>query len=182
MSKLHAAGKASKKKRVDRKKHSRMNKTDPNAPKPDKRDGEAGRRFDHAHALALLQQTLLSMNPTLIQTAAGSLGNKKSGWSPLKQNNICWDVKEEQGIEPLLYNKMDIFGTSMLMHEQSNDIIDDTLAELEDLLAVSHARRDPIFARRFADMIKRITKATETRGEEGWYSPSQFPADVSSRL
>ena len=181
---LHTAGKASKKKRVDRKKHSRMNNVDPNATtKAAKRDGEAGRRYDHAYALGVLQQTLLATNPSLVKTAAASFGNVKCGWSPLKNNNICWDVKKYEGIDPLLYNKMDIFGTSRLIHEQSNAMIDDILSELlDDFHAKALARRDPYFARKSADLIKRITKARETRGEDEWLSPAQLRSDASLHL
>jgi hypothetical protein len=155
-----------------------MHNMDPNAPKAPKRDGEAGRRYDHAYALGVLQQTLLATNPTLVKTAAGSFGNVKCGWSPLKNNNICWDVRKNEGIDPLLYNKMDIFGTSKLIHEQSNATIDDILTELlDDFHATAVARRDPVFARKSADLIKRITKARDTRGEEDWFSPAQLHTD-----
>jgi hypothetical protein len=161
---LHTAVKASKKKRVDRKKHSRMNVTVPKAPtKVAKRDGEAGRRYDHAYALGVLQQTLLATNPSLVKTAAASFGSTKCGWSPLKKNNICWDVKEHKGIDPLLYNKMDIFGTSKLIVEQLNTMIEDILSELLVLNS--------------ADLIKRITIARGTLGQDEWLSPAQLCAN-----
>jgi hypothetical protein len=168
----------SKKKRVDRKKHSRMNNVDPNTTtKAAKCDGEAGRRYDHAYALGVLQQTLLATNPSLVKTAAASFGSVKCGWLPLKNNNICWDVKKYEGIDPLLYNKMDIFGTSKLIHEQSNTMIEDILGELlEDFHAKALARRDPYLARKSADLIERITIARGTLGEGNWLSPAQMCA------
>jgi hypothetical protein len=161
---LHTAGKASKKKRVDRKKHSRMNNVDPNATtKAAKRDGEAKRRYDQAYALGVLQQTLLVTNPSLVKTAAASFGNVKCGWSSLNKNNICWDVKKYEGIDPLLYNKMDIFGTSKLIVEQLNTMIEDILSELTALNS--------------ADLIKRITIARGTLGQDKWLSPAQICAN-----
>jgi hypothetical protein len=152
-----------------------MNNVNPNATtKAAKRDGEAGRRYDHAYALGVLHQTLLATNPSLVKTAAASFGNVKCGWLPLKNNNICWDVEKYEGIDPLFYNKMDIFGTSKLIHEQSNTMIEDILGELEDFHPKALARPDPYFARESADLIKRITKARGTLGESNWLSPAQI--------
>jgi hypothetical protein len=141
-----------------------MNNVDPNATtKAAKRDGEAKRRYDQAYALGVLQQTLLVTNPSLVKTAAASFGNVKCGWSSLNKNNICWDVKKYEGIDPLLYNKMDIFGTSKLIVEQLNTMIEDILSELPALNS--------------ADLIKRITKARGTLGEGNWLSPAQMCAN-----
>jgi hypothetical protein len=156
-----------------------MNTMDLNAPtKVAKRDGEAGRRYDHAYALGVLQQTLLATNRSLVKTAAASFGNVKCGWSPLNNNNICWDVKKYEGIDPLLYNKMDIFGTSRLIHEQSNTMIEDILGELlEDFYAKALARCDPYFARKSAGLMERITIARGTLGQDMWLSPAQVCAN-----
>jgi hypothetical protein len=178
-SRVHTTGKMSKKKRVDRKKHSHMNvRNHIPSTRVTKRDGEAGRRYDHAYALSMLQHTLLGTNPSLVKTAAANFGNSRCGWSPLKNNNICWDVKKYEGIDPLLYNKMDILHTSRLIHEQSNAMIDDILNELlSDFQAKALARCNPYFARKLTGLTNRIAKARETRGEDDWLSPAQLLAE-----
>jgi hypothetical protein len=175
----HTAGKASKKKRFDRKEYSRMGYVNRESDtKPTRRDGEAGRRYDQAYALGVLQQTLLATNPSLVKTAAASFGNVRCGWLPLKNNNICWDVKKYEGIDPLLYNRMDIFGTSKLIHEQSNDMIDDIFRELlDDFQAQARASGNLYFVHKLTDLINRIAKARETRGEDKWLSPAQLRAN-----
>jgi hypothetical protein len=161
-------GKTSRKKRVDRKKHSSMNKENPNAiTKAARRDSEAGRRYDHAYALGVLQQTLLATNPSLAETAAASFSNVKRGWSRLKANNVCWDVKKFEGVDPLLYNKMDIFATSRLIHEQSNTIDDDIVSLLDDFRAKAFARHNTDFAHELGNLIECITKAAVSHVRRG---------------
>jgi hypothetical protein len=155
-----------------------MNKENPNAiTKAARRDGEAGRRYDHAYALGMLQQTLLATNQSLAETAAASFSNVKRGWSRLKANNVCWDVKKYEGIDPLLYNKMNIFATSRLIHEQSNTIDDDIVSLLDDFRAKAFTRHNTYFAHELGNLIECITKARETRGEDKWLSPKQLLAN-----
>jgi hypothetical protein len=95
----------------------------------------------------------------------------------LKANNVCWDVKKFEGVDPLLYNKMDIFATSRLIHEQSNTIDDDIVSLLDDFRAKAFARHNTDFAHELGNLIECITKARKTRGEDKWLSPKQLLAN-----
>jgi hypothetical protein len=148
-----------------------------------KRNKETRRRKDQARALSLLQQTLLVTNPSLFETAAARSDKVKCGWSPLIDSNICWDLNEPEGIDPLRYNKMDIFGSSNLVHQQSNVIIDDIIIELsKDFHDKAIFRGDLSLAHKLANLINRIDKARKTRGEDEWFSPKQLRDETNPHV
>jgi hypothetical protein len=137
-----------------------------------KRGKEARRRYDQARELGLLQETLLKTNPSLCKTAAANSFKAKCGWSPLINNNICY---KDEGIVSLRYNKMDIFGSSNLIHKQSDVVIDDIVHELsEHFLDEANLRGDLSLAHKVTNFIKRIEEASKTRGEDNWFSPKQL--------
>jgi hypothetical protein len=100
---LHTGGKASKKKRDDRKQFSRRAAGGTTSSRIQKSDNEAGNRYCQALDQADLSRVCREANPNIENTAAPRHGGKV-GWNLLKQNNINWDVKKEDGVEPSLWN------------------------------------------------------------------------------
>jgi|TARA_R110002003_G_scaffold52_21_gene4524 hypothetical protein len=102
-----------------------------------KKDKEANSRFVHTAALSRQQNALLVVNPNLNHTAAPGVGHEHVGWSMLKKNNICWDIKDKLNITPLMSNKVDVIDTATLALEQQHDLLEHSLVELHKLLAIS---------------------------------------------
>ena len=121
----HTGGKASKKKRDDRKQYSKRASTGTVSSRVQKSDNEAGNRYDQALDQAKLVEVCKQGNPHLETTAAPRNGDK-FGWTPLKNNNVNWDVLKDDGIQPSLWNKACVNGSAILMIKHSNAQLDDT--------------------------------------------------------
>ncbi|KAH7401629.1 hypothetical protein BKA66DRAFT_436737 [Pyrenochaeta sp. MPI-SDFR-AT-0127] len=175
------AGKVSRRKRTDRKHYSRLGNNNAKPEKASKEEGEAGRRYDHSFWFASLQNMLLSINPDFAHVAAQGHGKRKPGWTPLKCNNVSEDVKEGSGINPLAYNKSNIFESTYQVIGDSTRIIDDVVQERETLeyemntllqstASVDELRRflERTLSRRWAS---RVATSSDSRGAEGFVSP-----------
>ncbi|CAO2658692.1 Nn.00g064150.m01.CDS01 [Neocucurbitaria sp. VM-36] len=180
-SKPKATGKAARKKRNDRIHFSRLMNNDGKPEKASKEEGEAGRRYDHSFYFASLQNLLLKINPDFPEVAAQREGKKRPGWTPLKCNNISNDVKEGSKIEPLHFNKTNIFESSLQIIEDSTVIMADAIQERNDLevemdaLLRSEAPIDEL--RRFLmrtlhrNWSNTLATSSAQRGAEGFSRP-----------
>ena len=181
-SKLRTTGKAARRKRNDRIHFSRLMNNDSKPEKASKEEGEAGRRYDHSFYFASLQNLLLNINPDFPEVAAQREGKKRPGWTPLKCNNISNDVKEGSKIEPLHFNKTNIFESSLQVIEDSAAIMADAIQERNDLevemdaLLRSDASADEL--RRFLvrtlhrNWSSTLATSCAQRGAEGFSRPS----------
>ncbi|KAF1849878.1 uncharacterized protein K460DRAFT_350015 [Cucurbitaria berberidis CBS 394.84] len=184
---LKTTGKVARRKRNDRIKFSRLMNNDCKPENVSKEEGEAGRRFDHSFYFASLQNSLLKINPKFPEVAAQREGKKRLGWTPLKCNNISDDVKEKGHIEPLHFNKTNIFESSLQVVEDSTAIMADAIQERNDLevemdaLLRSKASADELrrFLMRTLHRNWSATLATSNaqRGAEGFSRP--FPQSTS---
>lgn len=168
----HTGGKASKKKRDDRKQYSRRATTGTASSRVQKSDNEAGNRYCQALDQAETAQACKEGNPRIETTAAPRNGGKV-GWTPLKNNNINWDVQKEDGIQPSLWNKSCVNGSAILMLKHSNVQFDDTVDFLtrmcEQGLSVSQER----FLEQLVQFKQALLAAKTTRGEFDWQPASQ---------
>ncbi|KAF2848900.1 hypothetical protein T440DRAFT_427542 [Plenodomus tracheiphilus IPT5] len=189
------APKAVRKKRTDRKNFSRLrNEINGAFPKFSKEEGEAGRRYDHSIYIAMLQRAMLKINPRLPEVA--NQGKyQKPGWTPLKSNNRCEDVKEtldENGeiLLPLAVNKNNIFASSHQVIADSNNVIDSTCAWHHNLEAEAQSlsQRNPTKEELLAWVCKvgdsgsasKIAMSSSQRGAVGFRPP--FPQQPRSLL
>lgn len=129
----HTGGKASKKKREDRKQYSKRATTGTNSSRVRKSDNEAGNRYCQAIDMAELAQVLRQSNSNIDHTAAPRNGNS-AGWILLKANNIAGDVRQD-GIEPSRWNKSSVNGSAILVLDQSNALLDDVARYFDGLQA-----------------------------------------------
>lgn len=183
-SKRNSIGKAGRKKRSDRHRFSRLTNQDGEADKATKEEGEGGRRYDHSVCFARLQNQILDINPALPETAASIVPKKnKTGWTPLKGNNVSEDVLEKSGIAPLRYNKTNIFASALQVNEDSNAIIYDAIREqaknqneAEGLIR-RNASHDEMrrFLEHFVrkDWAETLATCGSQRGAEGFCRPIQ---------
>lgn len=175
------AGKAARRKRTDRKHYSRLGNNNVKPEKASKEEGEAGRRYDHSFWFASLQNMLLGINPDFAQVAAQRHGKRKPGWTPLKCNNVSEDIKEGSGINPLAYNKSNIFESTYQVIGDSTAIIDDVVQERESLEyemnALLQSGAPSAELRRFLERTlsrrwaSRVAASGDGRGAEGFVSP-----------
>ncbi|KAJ4365196.1 hypothetical protein N0V83_008814 [Neocucurbitaria cava] len=180
--KSKATGKVARRKRSDRIHFSRLMNNDGKPEKASKEEGEAGRRYDHSFYFASLQNLLLKINPDFPEVAAQRGGKKRPGWTPLKCNNISNDVKEGSNIEPLHYNKTNMFESSLQIIEDSTAILSDAIQERNDLevemdaLLRSEAPAEEL--RRFLmrtlhrNWSNTLATSSAQRGAEGFSRPS----------
>lgn len=183
-SKRTSIGKAGRRKRSDRHRFSRLTNHDGEADKASKEEGEGGRRYDHSVCFARLQNQILEINSALPETAASVDRKKnKTGWTPLKGNNVSEDVLEKSGIAPLRYNKTNIFASALQVNQDSNAIIYDAIHEqiqnqneAEGLIR-RNASHDEMkrFLDRFVrkDWAEMLAVSSSQRGAEDFTRPSQ---------
>ncbi|KAF2625454.1 hypothetical protein BU25DRAFT_492743 [Macroventuria anomochaeta] len=168
----HTGGKASKKKRHDRKQYSKRAITGTTSSRVQKSDNEAGNRYCQALDQAEIAMVCRQGNPNIEITAAPRHGGKV-GWTSLKNNNISWDVQKEDGIQPSLWNKADVNGSGILMLRQSNEQIDDDINFLGRLGEQAPSMSNKQLLEEVARFRQHLIAAKNTRGEAGWKSASQ---------
>lgn len=167
----HTGGKASKKKRDDRKQYSKRASIGTTSSRVQKSDNEAGNRYDQALDQAKTAEVCKQGNPRIEFTAAPR-SSGKSGWTLLKQNNINWDVKED-GIQPSLWNKSCVNGSAILMIKHSNALHDDNASFLARILEQGMSVSQEQLLEQLAQYAMAYTAAKDTRGEADWLLPSQ---------
>jgi hypothetical protein len=176
------ATRGTRKKRTDRAKFSRYTNKDSKPVCASKEEGEGGRRFEHTHLIAQLQNHHLDHNPKLPELARGA----PAGWKLLKSNNISTDIKEQGNIFPLIYNKSNIFETSLLAMQDDVAIQQDAIIErryLED--AMRHLLESPdvtgpvreFFVRTIdLNWAAKLETSHAERGAKGFKRPSHARA------
>lgn len=129
---VHTGGKASKKKREDRKQFSKRALTGTNRAKVRKSDNEAGNRYCQAIDMGDLARACIQSNPNIEHTAAPRNGSA-GPWTLLKSNNIAADVRQD-GVEPSRWNKSSVSGSAILILDHSNAHFDDEINYIGQLL------------------------------------------------
>jgi hypothetical protein len=166
--------KAPRRKRNDRMNFSKHAKDGVKSGRISKDEGEAGRRFDHGFLMARLQNAMLAIYPNLPQEAKQGGGHDKPGWTLLKVNNRSNDVRE-LGMEPLAYNKANIYDSAYQIIEDSNCLLDHVVRhrEAEEIQAkallqsggpMSEEIRAYLSTIAYGNIASRIQKANKLRG------------------
>jgi hypothetical protein len=171
------AGKAPRRKRIDRHRYSRLAAPNNKTQAMTKDQGEGGRRFDHTSLIGIHQEMLLRVNPNLITSARTGNGRKKIGWKPLNQNNVCQDV-----VNPLKHNKSDIYISTTQVQEDSDRIFvnirDELIAPLQSEATRLSQSKPPysellkfIEQMSQAKWIERVEASCNTRGGHDFRVP-----------
>lgn len=167
----HTGGKASKKKREDRKQYSKRASTGTISSKVQKSDNEAGNRYCQALDQAELAEVCRQANPNIENTAAPRHGSAGQ-WIALKNNNIAWDVRQD-GIEPSMWNKSSVNGSAILQLRHSNEQFADTVNWMDDLIK----RGSSMSAEQILEQVARhkqcLAAASTSRGEAHWKVASE---------
>ena len=167
----HSGGKASKKKRQDRKQYSKRAATGTMSSKIQKSDNEAGNRYSQALDQAELAQVCRQANPKIEITAAPRHGSP-GAWVKLKNNNIAWDVRQE-GIEPSIWNKSSVNGSAILQLRQSNE----QFADSDGWMRMLVRQASSLSKEQIIEQINQYTQcqaaAVSTRGEAYWKPASE---------
>jgi hypothetical protein len=178
----HTGGKASKKKRDDRKQYSKRAATGNTSSRVQKSDNEAGNRYDQALDQAKLVEVCKQGNPRLETTAAPRSGGK-FGWTPLKNNNVNWDVLKDDGIQPSLWNKACVNGSAILMIKHSNAQLDDTVCFLTRIRERGTDTTTEQLLEQLLQYEQSLRATKDTRGEADWLPASERLAqDKVSRV
>jgi hypothetical protein len=157
---------------------------------------EARRRYQQAILLTKLQNLYLSRNSSLPETAVPQTFREKGGWSKRKTNNRCNDVREHEGIEPLMYCKEDILTSALVSSEHSDIIISDVLEELAgseawqlelEALVQSGAPQETLLeclARHpiLSDLVSRVVHSCARCGGRDWRSPLELHMEDQSMV
>ncbi|KAJ8108181.1 hypothetical protein OPT61_g8355 [Boeremia exigua] len=159
----HTGGKASKKKREDRKQYSKRAMAGTTSSRVRKSDNEAGNRYCQALDQADLSRVCQEANPSIEHTAAPRHGSTGS-WILLKSNNIAGDVRQD-GIEPSRWNKSSVNGSAILIIEHSNALIDDEVDYLGDLETRASSMSLKQIQEELAQRKQCLRAARNTRGE-----------------
>ncbi|KAF3047279.1 hypothetical protein E8E11_005700 [Didymella keratinophila] len=167
----HTGGKASKKKREDRKRYSKRADTGTASSKVQKSDNEAGNRYMQALDQAELARVLREANPNIENTAAPRHGSS-GGWTTLKNNNIAWDVRQD-GIEPSLWNKSCINGSAIVQLRQSNEQFADSKSFFGMVLKQRGRISDDKIFEQIEQYMQCQAAAVSTRGEAHWKIASE---------
>ncbi|KAJ4342824.1 hypothetical protein N0V95_006843 [Ascochyta clinopodiicola] len=169
----HSGGKASKKKRDDRKQYSRRASVGVTSSKVQKSDNEAGNRFDQAIDQANIVLALKEGNPNIATTAAPRNGSSQPGWTSLKTNNVNWDVLKDAGIQPSLWNKSCVNGSAILLIRHSNAQLNDSVAALTRIREQGAALTKEQLLEQLALHVQALESAMSSRGETDWVPASQ---------
>lgn len=168
---LHTGGKASKKKRDDRKQFSKRASTGTTCSRVQKSDNEAGNRYDQALDQAKLVKVCKEGNSRLEITAAPRNGGKV-GWTPLKNNNVNWDVQKEDGIQPSMWNKSCVNGSAILMIRHSNAQLNDDVSFLTHLIEQGMNVPQEQLLEQVSLFREALIAAKDTRAEADWVPAS----------
>ena len=163
---VHTGGKASKKKREDRKQYSKRALTGTNRAKVRKSDNEAGNRYCQAIDMGDLARACIQSNPNIEHNAAPRNGSA-GPWTLLKSNNIAIDVRQD-GVEPSRWNKSSVSGSAILILDHSNAHFDDEINYVGQLLKrVPNMSHDSIMEEltRYQQCLR---SAKEHRGESDY--------------
>lgn len=167
----HTGGKASKKKREDRKQYSKRAATGTMSSKVQKSDNEAGNRYCQALDQAELAQVCRQANPNIENTAAPRHGSP-GAWVTLKNNNIAWDVRQD-GIEPSMWNKSSVNGSAILQLRQSNEQFADSDGWMRRLLEQRGRISEDQIWEQIIQYHQCQEAAVSTRGEAHWKTASE---------
>ncbi|KAF3007790.1 hypothetical protein E8E13_010363 [Curvularia kusanoi] len=160
---LHTGGKASKKKREDRKQFSKRALAGTNCSKVRKSDNEAGNRYCQAIDMGDLARACKQSNPNIEQNAAPRNGSA-GPWVMLKANNIAADVRQD-GVEPSRWNKSSVNGSAILILDHSNAHFDDEINYVGNFITrVPNMSHDQI-AEELLRYQRCLRASKETRGE-----------------
>ena len=169
----HTGGKASKKKRDDRKQYSKRAMAGTTSSRIRKSDNEAGNRYCQALDQAELARVCREANPNIEHTAAPRHGSS-GPWVPLKANNIAQDVRQD-GIEPSKWNKSSVNGSAIQIMGDSNGHIDDGISFRGHVLAPEEwdkMTKEEIH-KHLMQFHQHEIAARNTRGEAGWKPTSE---------
>lgn len=169
----HTGGKASKKKRDDRKQYSRRASVGITSSKVQKSDNEAGNRFDQAIDQANIVLALKEGNSNIANTAAPRNGSNQSGWTSLKTNNVNWDVLKDAGIQPSLWNKSCVNGSAILVIRHSNAQLNDSISSLTRMCEQGATMTKEQLLEQLTQHVQALETAKDTRGEADWLPASQ---------
>lgn len=167
----HAGGKASKKKREDRKQFSKRSIAGTTSSRVRKSDNEAGNRYCQALDQADLSRVCRAANTNIERTAAPRHGSD-GAWVLLKTNNISSDVRQD-GIEPSRWNKSSVNGSAILIIEHSNDLLDDTISQVGSLKKRCMGLSSEQMFEELDRYEQCLTAAKNTRGEADWKVASE---------
>lgn len=167
----HTGGKASKKKREDRKQYSKRAATGTISSKVQKSDNEAGNRYCQALDQAELAEVCRQANPNIENTAAPRHGGP-GAWIALKNNNIAWDVRQD-GIEPSMWNKSSVNGSAILQLRHSNEQFADSDSWMDMLIKQSSSLSKEQIVEQIIQYRQCQAAAVSTRGEAHWKTASQ---------
>ncbi|KAF3032296.1 hypothetical protein E8E12_002495 [Didymella heteroderae] len=167
----HTGGKASKKKREDRKQYSKRAATGTISSKVQKSDNEAGNRYCQALDQAELAEVCRQANPNIENTAAPRHGGP-GAWIALKNNNIAWDVRQD-GIEPSMWNKSSVNGSAILQLRHSNEQFADTDNFLLELTKRWSSMSEKQRLEQIIQHRQCLAAAASTRGEAHWKTASE---------
>lgn len=162
----HTGGKASKKKREDRKQFSKRAVTGTTSSRVRKSDNEAGNRYCQALDQADLSRVCREANVNIERTAAPRHGTP-GAWVLLKTNNISSDVRQD-GIEPSRWNKSSVNGSAILIIEHSNELLADAIGECDSLKDRCKSMSHDQIMEELGRFQQYLTAATNTRGEADW--------------
>ncbi|KAJ4378541.1 hypothetical protein N0V86_006247 [Didymella sp. IMI 355093] len=167
----HTGGKASKKKREDRKQYSKRAATGTISSKVQKSDNEAGNRYCQALDQAELAEVCRQANSNIENTAAPRHGGP-GAWIALKNNNIAWDVRQD-GIEPSMWNKSSVNGSAILQLRHSNEQFTDTAHFLDDMIKRWSSTSKEQLLEQIVQHKQCLIAAASTRGEAHWKTASE---------
>ncbi|KAJ4994227.1 hypothetical protein SVAN01_00056 [Stagonosporopsis vannaccii] len=167
----HTGGKASKKKREDRKQFSKRAVAGTTSSRVRKSDNEAGNRYCQALDQADLSRVCREANGNIERTAAPRHGSP-GAWVLLKTNNISSDVRQD-GIEPSRWNKSSVNGSAILIIEHSNELLEDTIGYISSLEERCRGLSAEQFLQELGQYKQCLTAAKNTRGEADWKVPTE---------
>ena len=179
------AGKATRKKVVDRYSFSKSSTGSAKGQKLPKKDKEAGARFDQGVAISRQQNLVLAINKNLPHTAAPGKGHEHGGFTLLKSNNKSMDIKKRRNIEPLRYNKLEILNTVTLSLEQVHGRLTDVSSGHQALLTEYGARvQFGLSPDELAGLLRRLARlesqVTHTLAHVGESPTTSQTPDLSS--
>ncbi|KAF2127363.1 hypothetical protein P153DRAFT_387907 [Dothidotthia symphoricarpi CBS 119687] len=178
------APQTSRKKRHDRVLFSRQTLVTTSSSQVAKSDREAGRRYDQTLVFSLLENELLSLNPSLPQTARPRQSHPQGGLKELKGNNVSGDIKKYSNVEPLRYGKIDNLEAAVWVIRDSTTVIEDVIRERarlrDDAEKLMKEGADAERVRRFMferivqdDWSERVEESKLKRGGSDCIRPSQ---------
>lgn len=150
--------------------------------KKEKKDKEAGRRFEQGVALSCIYEQIMLGNRSLKKIArASALTAFHKGLTPHKSTSMSGDILKYAGVKPLACNKIDLLELILHFIDDSNTIIGDAVEEHTTVEAaiLTLLQSDPSKEAMTGlldqilqtSMSHRITDAKAERGSTGFQVP-----------